>query len=198
MYLGPTEIYASQLGAYPAPKDFGQLIRIVDLPQKPLFQWSGTMWLPLGGHVTLFQSAAIVTAPLDGLDNVLVNALVPGGLLGPNGRIEIEAAFAYTNSANNKTLRVRYSGAAGAIYYAAVVTTTDTLKLRQWIANRGSAASQHGGTSDLGVYGASGNAYQVSAVDTSLDSAISITALKVTGAEAVTLQSLAVRAYPAP
>ncbi len=65
---------------------------------------------PLSSVQVLAQSgvAASWTGTTDEVALATVN--VPGGLLGLNSAIRVKVVFTTTNSANNKTLRVRYGG----------------------------------------------------------------------------------------
>lgn len=64
----------------------------------------------------------------------LVSVMVPGGLLGANGRLRITANWTYTNSANAKTISAEFGGVQIA---TAAPTTTNTGRHRYEVWNAG-------------------------------------------------------------
>lgn len=136
------------------------------------------------------QSAVAVTAPADTNENTLATITIPGGVIGSNGRIYIEAYFTVTASTNNKTWRARLGGTAlhtGVTASATVVSVGTIIS----IANRNSEASQIG-TSFTGN-GVSATALPTGTVDTTTDQTLIITGQKATGAETMTLAQYTVR-----
>ena len=69
---------------------------------------------------------------------------LPAGAMGPNGVLRITTLWSYTNSANNKTLRVRLGGLSGTAFQANVVTASNIGVMQRTIQNRNSQASQIG------------------------------------------------------
>lgn len=69
---------------------------------------------------------------------------VAASALGPNGMLEVWARMAYTNSAGTKTIRFRFSGAAGTIFFSAAPTTTVAHESTVLINNSGATDTQSG------------------------------------------------------
>lgn len=74
-----------------------------------------------------------------GLDETLESFLIPAGTLGVNSALQIEPLWAFTNSANNKILKVRIGEVT--IYSATRTTSVKEAPLIV-LANRNSLASQ--------------------------------------------------------
>lgn len=145
------------------------------------------------GAIVLGQSG--VAVPLTGGtgETTLATITLPAGAMGANGQIVMETQWSWTNSANNKTPKVKFGAST---VYGLAHTTTAGLATRQRLANRGAANSQ------VGVNGASDNFYGGSlavvtyAVDTSASVDITITGQLALGTETMTLESYQVLLYP--
>jgi hypothetical protein len=136
----------------------------------------------------LGTSAVAVSGAADTNENILATITIPAGAMGPNGRLRIQTGWTVTNSANNKVLRVRFSGIGGTIFYGATVTTSASVEDVRSIHNRGVTNSQacfQGGAS----FGSSSSAYGTSSVDTSVATTVVITGQKATAGETLTLES---------
>lgn len=191
------EIASSQLASY-APRT-GQdetWVKVVDLPNKPLFRWSGTMWVPVTGSVILGMSAVAVVCPVDANEDILATIAVPAGLLGPNGYLRATTGWSMTNSANNKTLRLKLGAT---LIWSSVQTTVASLSQMSVIANRGAANSQVSPTqASLGgsTFGVSTGALSTAAIDTAAGTSVVVTGQKVTAGETLTLESYLIEAFP--
>lgn len=140
----------------------------------------------------LGQSGTPVSGAADTNENTLSTITVPA--MGLHDMIEVETFWSYTNSANNKTLRVRLGGGAGTAYLAIVVTASATLRSNIAIANAGAANSQIGFTPGTATpFATSTSALLTSAVDTSAGTTIVITGQKATAGETITLVQHSVR-----
>lgn len=84
--------------------------------------------------------AASITGTLT--ETALGTITVPASTIGVNGQIRVSAYWSCTNSANNKTMRVRLGGIAGSVCFSTVQTTGNLVKAEIVIANRNSASSQ--------------------------------------------------------
>lgn len=136
------------------------------------------------------QSAVAVTAPADTNENTLATITIPGGVIGANGRLVVEAYFNVTASTNSKTWRVRLGGTSlhNGVTTSATAVSVGTLAP---IANRNSESSQVGvGYTGNGVSSA---ALPTGTVDTTADQTLTITGQKATGAETMTLTQYSVR-----
>lgn len=88
-------------------------------------------------------------------ETLMGQALIPENLIGPNSVIKVEAAWQWTNNANNKSFNVKVgnagAGSASSIY-ARTRTTNQSESIVYSLANRGSKASQvHQLASDYAV-----------------------------------------------
>lgn len=147
--------------------------------------------------IILAASAVAVSCPVDTSEDILANIPIPANALGPNGVLRITTAWSFTNNANNKTLRVRFSGIGGTAYLSAVKTVEVGVDVFQVIANRGVTNSQHG----HGIQGNSTGSISVngnisSAVDTTAATNLVITGQKATGTDVLTLESYLIELIP--
>ena len=131
------------------------------------------------------HSAVAVTAPADTSENVLATITVPAGALGLDGSLIVTHFVTCTNNANAKTIRHRFSGAAGAVYLAPSIASSAGQAGRSRIANRGTASSQVGAVFD----GFTATGPSTSAADTTAATTAVITALKATAGDTITLES---------
>jgi hypothetical protein len=100
---------------------------------------SGT---PTAGVTTAFATTgpgAFTGSVAEGMGPTIT---VPAGRMGPNGRFRSTMNFAHNNSAGIKTPRLRFSGAAGTVFYTEAPTTTTGMLAEVVISNRGSQAKQ--------------------------------------------------------
>jgi len=142
----------------------------------------------------LCTSAVAATAPADTEENTLATCTVPANAMGLNGQLHIVTSYSYTNSANDKTVRVRFSGGAGTIFSSDLETTSVSHTYLTMISNRGATNSQVGSVSgaQTNPYAASGGALVTAAVDTTAATTVVITCQKETGAESCVLEKLSV------
>lgn len=177
----------------------GASIRIIDvgLPCGIVMTSDGANWLAAGQQGLARSSVAV---PLTGTttETVLATVTIPAGLLGMNGGLIVYSTWTTTNSANTKTPRVRFGGAAGTIYGATGLTTTASYADVRRIRSRNSASSQVGGTSTSGGIGtvASGAAIVTSALDMTAAQDLVLTAQLGLGSETITLENYEVWLLP--
>lgn len=145
--------------------------------------------LSLGGVQVLAKSAVAVSCPADTSEDTLATITIPAGAMGPNGLVRIHTRWSWTNGASNKTVRVRFSGAAGTVYTTGSVTTNNGAALLTEIANRNSAASQVGSVILEGSIGFSAQPVVTSSVDTTVATTVAITGQKASAGDALTLES---------
>lgn len=147
--------------------------------------------IPQGSTVPyiLARSAVAVAVPAASTtaEATLATITVPGGALGPNGMVRLALSMSASNNAGNKTIRVRYSGAAGTIISSTTITTNISTASVLMINNRNDVASQVG--CSLGDHIAAWlNTVATTTVDTRFDSTIVITGQKSVAAETATLE----------
>lgn len=144
----------------------------------------------LGG--VLARSAVAASGAADTNENTLATITIPANMMGASGIVKVTTWWAYTNSANNKTLRIKYNGTAAA---SLVATTTVQAEVTAYIVNRGATNSQF-------VRGESKTAAAIAttagtdAEDTTADSTILITGQKASGGETLTLEGYVVEVIP--
>lgn len=87
----------------------------------------------------LASSAIAASCASTAVDEVLATFSIAAGVIGPNSILQIEPLWTYTNSANNKILKVKVGGST--IYSATRTTTVKEAPLIV-LANRNSLSSQ--------------------------------------------------------
>lgn len=137
--------------------------------------------------IVLAASGAAVTAPADTNENTLVTITVPANAMGANGILRITTLWTYTNSANSKTLRVKFGGTT---FMGVSQTTSNTYSDQRNIANRNATNSQVAWPqgSGSGGFNVSGSAVTTGTIDTTSSQDILITAQKASGAETLILE----------
>lgn len=138
----------------------------------------------------LGASAIAASNAADTAELALATITVPAGIMGLNGILRISTEWSYTSSANNKLLKVRFSGISGTAFNSAVATTQTGGHAVTMIANRNSAASQVGSsalfTNNSGIIA---TATTTDTVNTAAATTISITGQKASAGETLTLES---------
>ena len=177
----------------------GTTFRASDVGISPgmVFVSDGTRWIPDGPQI-LGRSASAVSGAADTAENILATVTVPANLLGLNGGLLAYSTWSYTNSANVKTLRLRFGGIGGTQYLLTTRTTEILMHDLRRIRNRNSASSQVGGanSSMLSGLGASASALITSANDTTAAVDLVLTGQKATAGETLTLESYEVWLTP--
>lgn len=142
-----------------------------------------------GLWTVLAASAVQVPHTGDTNETALATITVPGGAMGANGILRVTTLHSFTNGADDKTLRVRFSGISGTAYGSWLTTATATLRAQCQINNRNAENSQAGATGGLTGFGPSTGALTTSAVDTTVATTIVITGQLENGANAINLES---------
>lgn len=154
--------------------------------------YTGAAWAPLAHAAQSWRVLAASGAPAshtgDTSETTLAAVAIPAGAMGPNGALRITSVWTTTNSANNKTLRVRLGGASGALFQSIAVTAMASLRHTITIHNRGAQNAQVGqaGTAAFGPASASPT---TGAIDTSLAQNLLLRALLANAVETITLES---------
>lgn len=160
---------------------------------------SGSLWrsdgLNLGlvnGSVVLARGNTDLTvAAASTSEEDLISIPIPAGLLGANGQLVVTHFWEMTNSANNKTMRVKLGGTA---FFANVQTAAAIFlppPTRIW--NRNSEASQIAFAAANGnVTVSTGTAATTGTVNTAAATTLAISGQKATGAELLRLYAYTV------
>jgi hypothetical protein len=148
------------------------------------------------GSIALGASVVAVSAPADATEDQLASVTVPAYLLGLNAILRITTNWSFTNNANNKTLRVRFGGAAGTAYLQIAETTTQYVRAETTIGNAGATNSQRGQSiffrQAAGTFAFQSATQITSAVDTTANQTVYISGQKATAGDALTLESYSV------
>lgn len=167
----------------------GTRIIATDLGNRQFYS-NGTLWLPAGSPV-LAQSGVASSVTGTTAETTLASIVIPGGLMGPDGVIRINAGTTQTSNANAKTYTVRLGGVSVVQLNAA---NGAAASIAIAIANRNSQASQyvrntsHAATTGVGT---------TVSVNTAVDQTLTISATLANAADTATLESYTVEVLPA-
>jgi len=157
-----------------------------------------------GGAVVIATAGPVTLTGVVAETN-MVSLRIPGGTIGKNGLVEVRCLWAYTNSANNKTLSIRLSQTSGAVTgqpgFQTVLTTTATAQSLLAIGNSGATNAQLGfanGQLLLTPYGATTAGAVTGTVDTTADAWININGIVAAAGETLTLTHATVVVFPSP
>lgn len=118
-------------------------------------------------------------------ETTLATINIAAGAMGANGKIEVNADFSYTNSANAKTLRIKLGGTT---LWSGTPTATTGLAVRLTIRNRNAANSQRWRAQHVLSSGTWGDSSGTAAIDTASATTITITAQLANTGETITLE----------
>jgi hypothetical protein len=140
-------------------------------------------------------TAASVTGTTS--ETQLAPITIPAGLLKANDKLRISTLWSYTNSANNKTPRIRFSGAGGAAIMAINVTKTTAL-VDQRVVHANNATNPQKTTpwTLAGGFGTTTAAPSTTAVDTTVPGTLYISGQLALGSETLTLEAYTVEHIP--
>lgn len=139
-------------------------------------------------------ASSFVSASVTGtlVETQLAAIAIPA--LGLNSVLRITTLWSYTNSANTKNLRVRFSGSSGTTYFQSTATTTASFYDQRIIANANSFSSQKG-TLASPPTSASAQAIRTSTVDTSVPTTLYMSGLLTNTGETITLEGYLIELY---
>lgn len=143
----------------------------------------------IGNAYPIAQSGAAVSGAADTNENILGTITIPANALGANGILRYWAQFTVNNNANAKTVRARFNGIGGTIFYSAsMASAVSNYTGMFYIANRNATNSQVGLASN-GLTLANGNAVITSAVDTTVATTLVLTVQKGVAGDTMTLEA---------
>ena len=142
----------------------------------------------LKGVYVLAHSAAAVSGAADTNENILATITVPANSMGANGMVRIWTLWTVNNDASAKTVRVRFGGIGGTAYFSASIANQVTTHLITLISNRNATNSQVGSPGLAAGFGVSTSATITSAIDTTAETTIVLTAQKADGTDTMTLE----------
>jgi hypothetical protein len=151
-----------------------------------------------GGGPSAAGLVVATTGPVSVTGNTVETNLaalkIPAGSMGPNGMVKLECLWTYTNSANNKTMTVRLTSAAGAtsggaVGSAFVATASLAAQTLIIIRNNNSASSQTLWTPQpTAPYASAGAGLGTIAANTAADTYLNINGTLALGTETITMQ----------
>ena len=148
------------------------------LNRRGLLQKLGLPWM-------VAQSAVAASVTATTAEETLATVTLPGGSLGANGSLLIEALWSANSDADDKTVRFKLGGTT---FQQVLVTTSVTVFNSVTIFNRNSQSSQVANQLS-GGYGASANAVVTGSIATASDQTILITGQKEQAADTLTLEA---------
>ena len=147
----------------------------------------------VGGFHVLAASAVAASITGTTSETVLATVSIPAGAIGPNGILRVTSQWSYTNSANNKILRLRLGGLSGSTFFDVTQTTTAVyVDLGRLIHNVNSNAAQKSRGASVTGAGSTGTAHITRTVDTTVALDLVFTGQLANTGETVTLESYVV------
>lgn len=177
----------------------GATIRASDVGISPgmRFVSDGTRWIPDGPQI-LARTAAAVSHTGDTNETALATITIPAGAMGLNGGVQVYSTHSFTNSGNNKIMRLRLNGIAGTQFFVSTQTTQATLSDMRRIRNRNSASSQVGSfaASNVVGLGQTTNAVATGAINTAAAVDLVLSGQLASAGETITLENYEVWLTP--
>lgn len=176
----------------PAPAAYIGTAYVTDVGASgSMWRSDGANWGLVNGSVVLARGNTDLNTTVTTSEEDLISIPIPAGLIGANGQLVVTHFWQMTNSANNKTMRVKLGGTA----FFANVQTVALIFLppptRIW--NRNNQASQIAFAAANGnVTVSTGMAVTTGTVDTAAATTLAISGQKATGAEALGLYAYSV------
>jgi hypothetical protein len=133
-----------------------------------------------GGNLALTGTTA---------ETVMATVTLVANVIGATGRLESESTWSSTNSANNKSYRMRLGGISGTEYQSLTTANIASVKFRKEIQNL-TAGTQNGGivgNGTAGGYGAVTAAGVTSSIDTTAQTTLVFTGQLADSGETMTL-----------
>lgn len=149
------------------------------------------------GWRILASGGAQLAVPADTTEDTLVSVVLPANSLNPNGAIRVTQNWSMTNSANNKSGRIRLGGNSLCTWTA---TVQDLFREYTIIMARGvnnSQVSSRPSVSDVSVLGqfGGGGAYFLTTKDLTVDNTLLITGQKASAGESMILDSYIIEIF---
>lgn len=186
LFFGAPEMTWATLPA--ASTVTGMTVRVTDVGVGGSFWTSnGTKWYPTATEVLLANDQTTLAVTGTTSEVQAFTLTIPAGMMGANGVLEIVPFFTYTNSANNKTLRVRFGGTGGTVFSTVTTSTSENNIKYLWIRNANSTSSQKGPSAGfVNGFGTGTSAGIASAVNTTSAVDVVISATLTLSTETIT------------
>lgn len=141
------------------------------------------------------QSAVALSHTGDTNESTLATITIPAGSMGPNGRVSGKVSLSWTNSANNKTAKLKLAGVTLDTY--GPLASSTGLMLEFEIANRGATNSQHWIVRESRSNSSTTWVQGTATADTTGNIDITITGTLALGTETITVEDYQFIVYPA-
>jgi hypothetical protein len=144
--------------------------------------------------IVIAQSAVAVSVTGTLVETTLATITIPGNTIGPNGSLRVSPLFTYTNSANIKTVSVKFGGVT---FFSTAPSTSAVTASMTTIRNRGtqSQLSYAPVATGAGIGSVAGSPASGS-IDTTADQVITLTGLLTNTGETITLEGYTVEVLP--
>ena len=126
----------------------------------------------------------------DTAENTFFSMTIPGNSMGPNDTLVLTGFVGYTNSGNNKALRVKFGGQ---LIISTNLTTAQSYKFHVTITNRNSKTAQVTGSQSAINYGTSSSTVQTFTIDTTQNQTLLVTGQMAALAENFGLEAISVK-----
>lgn len=154
--------------------------------------------LPLSSWVVadvVGQQAALTGSTAE---TTIATLTVPGGLMGPRGTARVTLGWSMSSSANNKTLRIRFTNLSGGLVSGTTFSAVEGYVEEKGFRNTGTTNSQEnllGTGAGLG-FGTSSSALLTSTIDTEQDFNLVLTGQLANAGDSITLEFAFVEILP--
>lgn len=148
--------------------------------------------------LVLAQSGTAVPLTGSTSETTLATVTIPGGLMGPNGSIEVDVSVSFTANTNLKTLNIKLGGSLIGGFGRSGATETGA-RTNVIVQNRGSQSSQiiSQPTATSIIYGVFTVTYPATlSKDTSTDQTLTITGTLANSADTITLERYSIKVLP--
>lgn len=165
------------------------VLRSFDSQGRPInYQTPDGTLVPLPSIIYSSGSAVSLTGTT--AETAMASITIPANMLGASGTIIVIAIWSHTNSANNKTKRVKY----GAFDMANAHIETTTASSRDYYSMHQRTTATQVSYSTSG-FGNSANAVITGTVDSTTDQTLTITGQLALGTETLTLEAVRIEVY---
>jgi len=184
MLLNP-EIISYTWANKPAIAPQGQIICITDIGENgSLWRGDGTKWVRL--HTIVFYSLpANVSLTGTTTETTLATVTIPAGLLGSNGKIIVYPLWTMTNSAGQKSFKLKLGGQT--CYQVSLTTSAHSASLLL-VRNFNSVSAQKTSTGLSAGLGATTATISNTTVNTAIAQDLTITGQLANGTDTMTLE----------
>ena len=172
----------------PATAPLGQIICITDVGENgSLWRGNGTKWIKLNAFV-LYSNLTTTSLTGTTIETTLATIPIKGGVLGENGKIRFYILGTVTNSANNKSFRLKH---AATTLWQIAYTTAVGVTAQILFFNKNSESSQVTSLYNSSILsGSASTAVTPSSIATSADFSLTITGQLADSADSISVTAI--------